>query len=287
MKDSLAHLPEHKQAEIKRIADIIKDVVNPEMIILFGSYAKGTFVEHTYTNKEGTRYDYISDYDFLVVTRNNVDNAASQESQIVNIADQYNPSVNLEIHDVEYIDKGLEIGEYFFVDIIKEGIVLYDSGRVVFAEPRELSFFEKREKAERYFDVWFPQGNEFILGSQFFAARKNFKLAAFNLHQAAENLYCTVLLVFTSYKPKTHNLWKLRAKAKPYSEALYTVFYAENDKNEKKLFELLKRGYLDARYRIPDYDITEDELNTLIIRVLNMARIIEELCKSHIKALGG
>lgn len=66
MKTSLSHLPENKQYEIHRIAEIIREVVNPEKIILFGSHAKGTHVEHRYQTKDGIIHEYISDYDFLV-----------------------------------------------------------------------------------------------------------------------------------------------------------------------------------------------------------------------------
>ena len=81
-------------------------------------------------------------------------------------------------------------------------------------------------------------------------------MAAFLLHQAAENFYYTVLLVFTGYKSKTHNLRKLRKQAKYLSEKLFLVFPIENNKKEKHLFDLLKRGYIDARYR-SDYIITD------------------------------
>lgn len=40
------------------------------MIILFGSYARGKYVEDRYIS-QGITYEYISDYDFLVVTKNN------------------------------------------------------------------------------------------------------------------------------------------------------------------------------------------------------------------------
>lgn len=281
MKTSLAHLPEFKQGEINQIVAIIQEVVNPEMIILFGSYAKGTYVEHSYTAKDGIRYEYISDYDFLIVTKDNPEKTYVQESLVMNRTDRYKPPVNLEIHEIEYINKGLEIGEYFFVDIVREGVLLYDKGTIQFTEPRELTADEKKEKAQRYFDTLFPQADEFIAGSKFYAERSNYKLAAFNLHQAAENLYYATLLVFTDYKPKTHNLWKLRNKAKPYSETLFSVFRAEVEKNEKRLFELLKRGYIDARYR-SDYDITGNELAILLERVVIMTGIVKEMCENKI-----
>ena len=46
MKKSLAHLPERKRGELARIVSIIRaSVPQAEMIILFGSYARGDAVE--------------------------------------------------------------------------------------------------------------------------------------------------------------------------------------------------------------------------------------------------
>jgi uncharacterized protein len=281
MKTSLTHLPENKQYEIKRIADIILEVVNPEKIILFGSYAKGNYVEDRYQDKHGTTYEYISDYDFLVVTKDNPEKTYVQESKIVDRVDRYKPPVNLEIHELDYINKGLEEGEYFFVDIVSEGILLYDKNNVQFASPRELTQTEKKQKAQRYFDTWFPQASQFILACKVFEDMGNLKIAAFQLHQATESLYYATLLVFTDYKPKTHNLWKLRKKSKQYSKELFEVFRAETDKQEEHLFDLLKRGYVDARYRT-DYVITQNELSTLIERVTLMVPVVERICREKI-----
>jgi predicted nucleotidyltransferase len=281
MKKSLAHLPEAKQAEIIGIAGIIREVINPEMIILFGSYAKGTYVEDRYITKDGTRYEYISDYDFLVVTKENPEKPYILESAIMDRVGRHDPPVNLEIHGMDYINKGLEIGEYFFVDIISEGILLYDKGTVTFAKPRELTPAEKKEKAQRYFDTWFPQAGELIYGTKIYLERDSLRTGAFLLHQATESLYYATLLVFTDYKPKIHNLWRLRKKTKPYSEELFSVFHAETDKKEEHLFDLLKRGYIDARYR-EDYTITSKELGILIERVGKMIPIVERICKDKI-----
>jgi HEPN domain-containing protein/predicted nucleotidyltransferase len=284
MKTTLSHLPENKQQEIQRIAEIIREVVNPEKIILYGSHAKGGWVEDRYTDKHGTLYEYISDYDFLVVTKNNPEKTYSQEARIMDSVDRYKPPVNLEIHEIEYINEGLETGEYFFVDIVREGIVLYDNGSLQFATSRELTKAEKKQKAQRYFDTWFPQATEFITDCNHAFNRGSLKKSVFELHQASECLYYATLLVFTDYKPKTHNLWKLRKKSKPYSKELFQVFRAETDKHEEHLFDLLKRGYIDARYRT-DYVITAEELSVLIERVTSMVPVVEQICKEKIASM--
>jgi predicted nucleotidyltransferase len=42
--------------------------VDPEKVILFGSHATGRWVEHRDT-EGGITYEYISDYDILVITK--------------------------------------------------------------------------------------------------------------------------------------------------------------------------------------------------------------------------
>lgn len=281
MKTSLSHLSEAKQKQILQIVEIIKEVAAPEKVILFGSHAKGKQVEHRYTGKDGIKYEYISDYDFLVVTKNNTIKEYELEDIINNRTSRIEPSINLQIHEIDYINEGLEFGQYFFTDIVNEGILLFDTNAVHFVEARELTPEEEKEKAQRYFDIWFPQGNEFLIDATNALNRKSFKIASFHLHQATESLYYTTLLVFTGYKPKTHNLSKLRKDAKILSEELFLIFPIEADKKEYYLFDLLKRGYIDARYK-PEYSITESELEILFEKVRKAQEIVGAICVAKI-----
>lgn len=283
MKTSLSHLPENKQHEIQHIAEIIREVANPEKIILFGSYAKGTYTEHRYTGRDGIRYEYISDYDFLVVTKNNTEKAYELEDQVVNRARKFQPPVNLEIHEIDYINEGLDFGQYFFTDIVKEGVLLYDKGSVQFSTPRELTPSEQKDVSQRYFNKWFKRGSAFSKGVLGYLREKDLNEGVFTLHQATESFYYATLLVYTGYKPKTHNLGKLRQQAKRLSEELYLIFPAESSKHEKHLFDLLKRGYVDARYR-DDYAINEEELKELLERVDQMKFLVEKICKEKIQS---
>ena len=68
MKTDLSYLPQHKQTELALITETIRQNVDQlEMIILFGSYARGGWVEDIYTEGRNT-YEYRSDFDILAVT---------------------------------------------------------------------------------------------------------------------------------------------------------------------------------------------------------------------------
>lgn len=284
MKTSLSHLPERHQSEILQICEKIKEIADPEKIILFGSYAKGKQVNHT-TYEDGIRYQYISDYDFLVIPKDNSVKEYVIQDRISNIFRGFKTPVSIIAHDINYVNEGLSESQYFFTDIVQEGILLHDSGNTDFVEPRELTNIEKKEIAQRYFDKWFVSGNEFLIDAKNGLNRNSLNKGAFELHQAAENYYNTVLLVSTGYKPKTHNLDKLRQFAKHISEELFAVFLTpENDLEQEHLFDLLKRGYIDARYK-DDYHITAEELKTLIDKVEKMQILIQKICLTHISSL--
>jgi len=282
MKTSLHFLPRPKRDQIMEIADIIKEAAEPEMIILFGSYAKGTFVEHRYIS-DGIQYEYVSDFDFLVVTKGETIKEYELDDIVNSRTEHFKPSINIQVHDIDYINEGLEFGQYFFTDIVKEGVCLYTTDIVRFAEPRVLSPEEERAIAQRYFEIWYKGGKDFLKVANYSLIENALKVGAFNLHQATESLYYTILLVFTGYKPKTHNLYKLRKQTKHLSEELFLLFPIETNKEEKNLFDLLKRGYIDARYK-PDYIITKEELASLIARIKEMAVLVEQICNQKLEA---
>ncbi|MEJ2426858.1 MAG: nucleotidyltransferase domain-containing protein, partial [Candidatus Thiodiazotropha sp.] len=66
MKTALDHLPEQKQQELQKAIEIIQEEIDLEMLILFGSYARGDWVEDL--DPETLQYRYQSDFDLLVIT---------------------------------------------------------------------------------------------------------------------------------------------------------------------------------------------------------------------------
>lgn len=282
--NQLAHLPEDKQREILAALEIIKEEADPEKVILFGSHATGKWVDSSYV-EDGIKLSYISDYDFLVVLG---DDKKDKEPQIIshieNRCEDYEGIVAPIAHTISYVNTGLLFGQFFFMRIIDEGITLYDKETSNFVSPKILTSQEKKQKAQDYFDIWFPMGDGFLKGANFYLSINDFRLSAFSLHQAAENFYATVLLVFEGYKPTMHGLQKMRNYSKHLSKELYELFRTPvGDKYQYHLFDLLKRGYIEARYK-PHYDIDETECRDLLGKLEQMQLIVKNLCLFKIKS---
>ena len=285
MKKSLAHLPKHKQEELKEITRVIKENAEVEMIILFGSYARGNWVEDIY--KEGhITYEYKSDYDILVVVREHVLVRKLGQWQriesIIRRSSTIRTRVTLIVHDIKEVNKALRQGQYFFTDITKDGVSLYDSKRFELAKAQKLSPEERKHTAQEDFKYWYKSASGFLKQFEYAFKTRNYNIAAFELHQATERFYMTVLLVFTHYKPKEHDI-KILGKQAINLDPRFLPIFPRTTQEERRLFELLQKAYIDARYN-RSYKITKKELGYLAERVKKLQRVTKEVCKERIES---
>ncbi|KQS30623.1 HEPN domain-containing protein [Dyadobacter sp. Leaf189] len=283
MKTALTHLPQNKQDELKELTQIILDKVPAEMIILFGSYARGDWVEDYQPN-----YEYVSDFDILIVTKDK--NSAKQVKKSRELdeelmADDEMTRTSIIYHSIGFVNDKIERNYFFFVDILKEGVMLFDSGKFSLAEPKNLNSAQRVEKATEQFEHWFESANHFFEAFEFFFQKGESKItyynnAAFELHQATERFYAAILLVFTDYKPRIHDIEILGNQVIKQHAEFGTVFPMTNEE-EKRLFLLLKKAYIDARYN-RNYKIEKEELEYLADRVRILKDLTERICNERI-----
>jgi predicted nucleotidyltransferase/HEPN domain-containing protein len=281
MKTDLDHLPAGKREQIQRVAELVRDGAPVEMLVLFGSYARGDWVDDQVNA-------YFSDYDFLVVvaTEELAEDLGRWERLTTEVRKLTGRAlVSLIVHDVRQINQEIRVGQYFFSEIVSQGILLHDTGRFTLAQPKALTARERRQLAERSFRYWFESASGFWRISGHCAARALLPHAAFLLHQATERYFHAALLVYTGYKPKTHDIKTLAEQTAPLHPALAGAL-PRIDPEDERLFDLLKRAYIDARYS-PGYRITQDELRALQDRVLDLARRVLEACADQLAAIGG
>ena len=284
MKTSIEHLPEKKQQELHRAIEIIREEIDLDMLILFGSYARGDWVEDL--DPKTLLYRYQSDFDLLVITK--TAHQASKIEQNSPLAQKlakaiHRTPISLIAEDIQYVNRRLRKSQYFYIDIVREGILLYDSGKFELAEPSEITALERKKLATEDFEYWFNGAQTFLRYAQDAIKNSDNNFAAFNLHQATEKLYGTILLVFTRYKPSTHDLEKLGQRVCSIEPKFLSAFPKATEE-EKERFKLLRKAYVDARYK-PSYTITKEQLAWLAERVTLLMDLTETLCKEKIKSM--
>ncbi|MCF8476331.1 MAG: nucleotidyltransferase and HEPN domain-containing protein [Pseudolabrys sp.] len=301
LPERLAHLPDRKRRELERVAQILFDEFDDALktklsmkgkrgrilkLILFGSYARGDWVED---RKSG----YRSDYDVLVVV--NYDSFAEQHEAWEKAAERFLAEltvtkhlatpVNFIVHTIMDVNDQLRRGRPFFVDIARDGIVLYETPGHPLASPANLAPEEARAEARRHFEHWFPSAERFLKLAEVAIGDGFQNEAAFLLHQAAERFYHCVLLVLALYSPKSHKLTFLRSHAERLAPQLIIV-WPRDTRFAKRCFTRLDRAYVGARYS-PAYEITGEELAWLVDRVTVLQEIVGPICAARLDSPAG
>ena len=292
MKKSIAFLPPKVQEDMKYlVSEILKRLPQTEMVILFGSYARNKYVRRDIMIIDGGIPTVkISDYDLLVLTKGISSKKA--EAILNNIEDLFfhgkdfdrDTPVQFIAEDILTFNTYIEEGRYFYTQIKEEGAILYNSERYKLARRRKLNFSEIKQQAEEYFEEKFKEANFFLDDAYVNCQKERYKRASFYLHQACENYYYAIRLVFTQRNSKQHNLDKLLKSVKKYSDDLADIF-PKNTPEEKRLFDLLKASYVNARYE-PSFVVTKKDIDALIPKVEQLRDITERICKEKIREYG-
>jgi predicted nucleotidyltransferase/HEPN domain-containing protein len=299
MKSDLDHLPDSKRHELAFVVDCLRKgfafaIARRTMprlrggkllkIILFGSYARGDWVEDPIGR-------YFSDYDLLVVVdREELTDvpefwAKPEERLLEELASGKNlrTPVSLIYHSFDDVNEKLRLGRYFFMDIVRDGVLLFEEPGHPFTEPKPLTPAEALRETQDYFEEWFESADAFLKGANYYRSIERPKEAAFQLHQATERFYHCLFLVRTLYSPKTHNLNQLRQLAEAIEPRLKEI-WPRSSKFERRCYELLRDAYVKARYS-RQYRISEEQLAWLASRVELLQATVRDLCEARIAEL--
>ena len=296
MKTSLEHLPERKQRELARIVGIIQeefaDLVERSKsdakkdgrifkIILFGSYARGTWVDEPHTSK-----GYRSDFDILVIVSNKEladPKYWDKPTDRLMWDKEIETPVSLIVHGAREISNFLQEGQYFFSDIRRDGIALYELDDRELAEPKSLTMQQAHEVAKKHFSARSRTAEFFVKHVLYGLKDGDWKETAFMLHQSIEQAYSTLLLTLTNYSPASHNLKFLRGLAEGQDIRLAEAWPRDHHRYQS-WFNTLNEAYVKARYS-DHYEITEEALTWLTARTSILYDLVNTVCKEHIARL--
>ena len=297
MKTDLDHLPRAKQKELASIEEIIfsefEDAIalgtqewkrkgRIQALILFGSYARGDWVD-----ERGTMKGYQSDYDLLIIV---------SHKKLIDMVELWDTLEERFLHEptiktpVTFIletrysvNDALSRGQYFFSDIREQGIALHMSPGFKLAKPKPQTAAQAYEMAKDYFEGRMPSSKNYLKLSKDARKQGMINEAAFLMHQASEHAYSALLLTHTQYDPATHRLTKLRSFAENMDRRLIEA-WPRDTKQQRAWFNKLVDAYIKARYS-KHYTITEEALTWLSTQVTHLHILIEESCQEHLKKL--
>ncbi len=301
MRTDLDHLPDAKRRELERVVQLIfeefedatklaqqgwKKQARILKIILFGSHARGGWVDEPHTAK-----GYQSDYDLLIIVSHEklIDRAtywSKADERLIrerDVTHTLKTPVTFIVHTLAEVNGALSEGRYFFTDIARDGVVLYQSDGSELVQPRPKAPTDALALAREYTEEWLPAASKRLQIAKFDVEKGFLKDAAFDLHQAAERFYHGLLLTLTFYTPHTHRLAVLRSQAERLDARLIEAWPREA-RADRARFEKLKEAYIKARYS-KHYTISGEDLAWLGERVEALGRIVQVICEERIAEL--
>jgi len=287
MKKSVNFLPENKRNDLKQLVDLVRrNIKDVGMVILYGSYARNTYVDYDQRIEFGVPTYFMSDYDILILTRKDI--GAVQHSLYSKIKNQFFEDKNRPFHTKpQFINYGIDDynyaltkGHYFETEIKREGVILYDSGEYKLERRRKLNFGEIHEQAQNYYNNKFGRALSFRRSALHDIEDKDVLMASFHLHQTTEHALRSIELVFTLYSPKEHDLEELMDRCKRFTTEIFKAFPRDTPE-EERLFDLLQRAYVESRYN-PDFEITKEDIDALLPKVEHLRDIVEKVCTAQI-----
>jgi predicted nucleotidyltransferase len=294
MKTSLDGLPRRARRDLEKAVHIVqvefaeaiekdpKAKADAELlkIILYGSYARGDQVESWPLD------GYQSDYDLLVI----VNKEEYAEYVTLSGAEEwfhkliYIP-VSLEAHGLDFFNHALSRHRSFFIDVFKDGIVLFEKPGHPFVAPPPMTPELAYDLAKEHYEVWFRDGlNAWkTLLDEFSVGDAHSGHLAVTLHRRAEELYNAVLLVLSFYSPGGHDMDRLRDMAEALDDRLAAA-WPRNTQAERRRFDRFKRAFLnDTTQEIHDY--SAKEVAWIAERVEHLDELAGTICRERLAEL--
>ncbi len=269
---SLDHVPANIQAELETAVKLIHQTCKKDvaMIWLFGSYARGDFINDRRIDSNGAVSEYNSDVDVLVVLRSKESAKKSNlHKKFIGLIEE-SPELTSTFHVIyetlDSLNKSLNRSEYFYLDVVNEGVVLFEDN-VKLAQPQQLSPAQRREISINYFERFYQKAVESQQTFEYLYQKGALSGAIFSLHQMTERLFGLYLLVTTHYKPRTHKLYELRSRVATLAPEIKSIFPSDT-KEDRKHFAFFGDSYIDSRYK-PNYEVSKEVLDILTHWVAN------------------
>jgi HEPN domain-containing protein len=272
------HLPAAKQRQLCAIVGIIRATADVERVILFGSHARGDWVDDLAGG-------YVSDLDILVLVGSPA--LAADEPLWADCQERArevagDTPVSLIVHTVDDVRQQLERGSSFFRDVMAEGVALYDAGRVTITVP-DVTPAMHHALAQEAMTHYFEHAAQLYRSFERNLAHGAFAIAAFEFHQVAETLCKVVLVVFTAYLPKLHDLDELGRRCVRACPNLGPLV-PRDAPNGKRLAALLRAAYVDARYCFA-FEASREDLESLARYVCAFRARAEHASQEHLAEL--
>jgi HEPN domain-containing protein len=264
---------------ISQVSRLIVSALSPEKIFLL------SVIHH----KEEVRSIFIDDMqeEYLIEALNIlVLTGESEKKSNEELQDMIEHRLGIHIPVTAFVLKAGQFNEWlkkdhpFACKVIHKAKLYFDANNIPLVIPSGYNELAAKDFLMKESEQKTNKAIEFLAGAELFIVRKQFNLAAFHLHQAAEQIYAGIIRFTTGLQVQTHNLDKLYRYSKYLLPGLKDLFPRDTEA-ERKLFQGLQKAYLGARYDA-EYSIKYPGVSLLFERIKKLLILCQGMQRSKI-----
>jgi len=271
MSTSFNHLTAASRESFALGIENLVQIIEPELIVCYGTRVRTVSAWSPFLQEPvpATR----GEYDILIVLR---EGDHRRDHEIIDMIERRNTEDLIfmaVVHRLEGVREALLNNSTFFTTVCREGVPVYGTTASLHEYAPAVVVQQDLAELTCQWDRWFGLSRNFLSTATESASRGWYSLAVFMLHQATEHACIAVVRVCMGYRPSTHSLTRLLRLVGNLSTQVSSIFPCFTDE-ERELFGILQRAYLDARYR-EVYSVSAEDTAILIRRVGKLQRLAE------------
>lgn len=183
-------------------------------------------------------------------------------------------------HGIETIKDSIQKNNRFFITILNEGSLLYNSTGIL-AQDNEIQFDPSQnfEKAKKHFEHRIKLAQGFLDAAADSYANQHYAIAIFLTHQVIEQCTIALIRVNLAYRSDIHHLGRQLDLCCCFSEEPSNLFRTKKD--DLSLFEILLRSYSQARYK-DTFKVDSDDADKLVSKAYAFFELTKKICANKI-----
>lgn len=257
----------------EQLAAIIIKAAKPDAVFLLGATLQRRRSESIFNDSAPTSH-YISDCFMLVVIAGMVHKEQNVwQDKIETLCSTIMPVTTIVLNTANFLE-WCAAGHRLAVMVLQSAVMLYSRTEIEWKIVNAATHIINIKEEKKLFTHDITKAMEFFAGAELYQVRRQYGIAAFMLHQAAEQSLRALLKAGTGYHTVTHNIDRLLRYASLISYQLPDVVNS-NIAQDKKLLGLLQKAYIDSRYGT-GYFVNSDDLLSLTNKVRTIIEIVRE-----------
>lgn len=256
------------------IETIVEDC-KPEKIFLISHFEREENFSHPIQHIENTT-KRVARYDVLILL--NADRDYEALSAFVESRTSILGKVTALVYPMDSFNQILAYGHPFPKSLLDQDCLIFDAGNIDFESTASIDLESHPYPGKRDYMRAMANAEEFLAACTLHIVRKWNEIAAFNLHQAAAQLYMACLLKATGLKFISDDITRLQRYSYWYAPEMGEILGCSQD-TQTHLGQQLQKAFLHARYN-PDYEVVDPVLQILLAEVRKLFDLAMRLIKT-------